>query len=341
MESELKKNKTLKNDIIFVDGLWGSGKSLIAPIVCAMSGVEKQKFEHIYEYLCVLRHLNKIDIDAAETLLKIYADLSQYNNLIGREVNLRWSDVSGPANNLNSFRYIRRMFGREGDKVLEEINHQNLALNILSHIIMPVANPLIQAYGSRLKIIEIVRHPVYMVQHWSSYLSRFDSEREFTICFEHKGQKIPWFAHTWQNKFIDMSVMDRSLSSIIFLYDLLFKSINNLSNKSNNIMVISFESLVMNTEKELKRLQHFLDRSHSSKINKILKQQKIPRNILSQGKAQFGYGWKKSTSVSEKQEYDNQFQYIRENASKNVLLEFNELIMKYNKNWPSILSNYQ
>ncbi len=340
MESELKKNKTLKNDIIFVDGLWGSGKSLIAPIVCAMSGVEKQKFEHIYEYLCVLRHLNKIDIDAAETLLKIYADLSQYNNLIGREVNLRWSDVSGPANNLNSFRYIRRMFGREGDKVLEEINHQNLALNILSHIIMPVANPLIQAYGSRLKIIEIVRHPVYMVQHWSSYLSRFDSEREFTICFEHKGQKIPWFAHTWQNKFIDMSVMDRSLSSIIFLYELLFKSLNNLNDKSNNIMVISFESLVMNTNKELQRLENFLGRSHSSKINKILKQQKIPRNILTQGKAQVGYGWKKSTSVSEKQEYDDQFQYIRKNASKNVLLEFNELIIKYNKNWPSILSNY-
>jgi len=340
MGSRLTKKNTFKNDVIFIDGLWGTGKSIIAPIVGAMDGVEKQKIEHIYEYLCVLIHLNKIEADAADSLLKIYADLSQYNNLVGREVNFRWHDDSGPRNNPNSLRYIQRMFGKEGDIVVDDINEQNLALNVMSHMIAQVSEPLVKAYGSRLKIIEMVRHPVYMVRHWYSYLSKFDGEREFTLSIDYGGQKVPWFASSWQDKFVEMSVMDRSLHSIIFLYDLLFSSLNDLNKRSANIMVMSFESVVMNTENELKRLQEFLGRSHSNKIKKILKQQKIPRKQLSQGKGHAGYGWEQSEADSEKEEYDNQLEFIRGKASGNALLEFNILIKKYNEKWPSILNHY-
>jgi hypothetical protein len=284
--------------------------------------------------------LKKIEADAADTLLKIYADLSQYNNLIGREVNLRWNDASGPSNNTDTFKYILRMFSKEGDTIVKDINERNLALNILSHLIFPVSKPLVKAYGSRLKIIEMVRHPVYMVQHWYSYLSRFDGEREFTICFDYNRQKVPWFAETWQDKFVEMSIMDRSLHSIIFLYELLFESLSTLNKESTNTMVITFESFVMNTENELKRLQDFLGRSHSAKIKKILKQQKVPRNLLSQGIGRAGYGWKKSDADSEKKEYDHKLEFIRKKASENTLLEFDKLIKKYNDKWPSILSDY-
>ena len=341
MNSSLAKNNTFKNDVIFIDGFWGTGKSIIAPIVGAMEGVEKQKIEHIYEYLCVLIYLNKIEADAADSLLKIYADLSQYNNLIGREVNLRWHDDSGPRNNPNSLRYVQRIFGKEGDKIIEDINEQNLALNVMSHMITQISEPLVNAYGNRLKIIEMVRHPVYMVQHWYSYLSKFDSEREFTISFDHNNQKVPWFASSWKDKYVEMTVMDRALNSIIFLYDLLFKSLDNLNIQSSNILVISFESFVMNTEDELQKLQDFLGRSHSDKIKKILKQQKIPRSQLSQGKGHAGYGWSQSKASSEKEKYNNQLEFIHEKASEDALQDFDVLLEKYNEKWPSILNQYR
>jgi hypothetical protein len=340
MNSSLAKNNTFKNDVIFIDGFWGTGKSIIAPIVGAMEGVEKQKIEHIYEYLCVLIYLNKIEADAADSLLKIYADLSQYNNLIGREVNLRWHDDSGPRNNPNSLRYVQRIFGKEGDKIIEDINEQNLALNVMSHMITQISEPLVNAYGNRLKIIEMVRHPVYMVQHWYSYLSKFDSEREFTISFDHNNQKVPWFASSWKDKYVEMTVMDRALNSIIFLYDLLFKSLDNLNIQSSNILVISFESFVMNTEDELQRLQDFLGRSHSNKIKKILKQQKIPRKQLSQGKGHIGYGWKKIETNTEHEYYKSQIDFIYKESSKDVLDSFKLLIKKYNDRWPCVSSSF-
>ena len=61
MTYKLSKKNPFKNDVVFIDGLWGTGKSLIAPIVCAMDGVEKQKFEYIYEYVCVRVQLKKIE----------------------------------------------------------------------------------------------------------------------------------------------------------------------------------------------------------------------------------------------------------------------------------------
>jgi len=340
MNSSLVKSNTFSNDIIFIDGLWGTGKSIIAPIVGAMKGVEKQKIEHIYEYICVLRYLNKIDVDAADSLLKIYADLSQYNNLVGREVNLRWDDDSGPRNNPNSLRYIVRMFGKEGDTIVKDINEQNLALNVMSHMITQISEPLVNAYGNRLKIIEMVRHPVYMVQHWYSYLSKFDNEREFTISFDYNGQKVPWFASSWKDKYIEMTAMDRSLYSIVFLYDLLFKSLDSINVENTDFLVMSFESFVMNTENELKRLQEFLGRSHSKKIKKILRQQKIPRKQLTQGKGHAGYGFQKSEADSEKDEYKIQLDFITKNVSEAILQEFDSLIKKYNKKWPSILNQY-
>ena len=99
---EVKKFGHFVNDIIFIDGLWGTGKSLLGPIISGMDRVEKSKIEHVYEYVCILRHLNKISPDAASWMLNNYADLSQYNNLIGREVKLRSRDDSRIGNNLNN-----------------------------------------------------------------------------------------------------------------------------------------------------------------------------------------------------------------------------------------------
>jgi len=338
--NQLKKFNSFSNDIIFIDGLWGTGKSIIAPIVGSMECVEKQKIEHIFEYLCVLRYLNKIEPDAVDVMLKTYADLFQYNNLIGREVNLRWNDDSGPRNNPNSIRYIKRIFGKEGDSVVEEINQKNLALLVMSHMVEPTSQPLVKAYGSRLKVIEMVRHPLYLVEHWYSYLSNFDSKREFTLSFDYNGQKIPWFASDWKNKYIDMTIIDRVLYSIIFLYNLLFDSLSKIDIDKPNTLVISFESFVMNTQEELERLHLFLGRSHSLKIKKILKQQKIPRKQLSLGKGHASYGWTKSDAGSEYEEYNNKLKFIENKGSKDIIERFDALIKKYNQRWPSILNDF-
>jgi hypothetical protein len=48
MSNRLEKFHQLTNDIIIVDGFWGSGKSLLNPIVSSMQCVEMVRFDPVY-----------------------------------------------------------------------------------------------------------------------------------------------------------------------------------------------------------------------------------------------------------------------------------------------------
>lgn len=337
----LKKFNTFRNDIIFVDGLWGVGKSLLGPIISGMGRVEKVKFEHVYEYICILRYLDRISPDAASWMLNTYADLSQYNNLVGREVNLRWGDDSGLANNPNSLRYIGRLLGVEGDQIVSDINNNNIALNVMSHMLMLVATPLFEAYGERVKIVEIVRHPLYMVRHWYSYLQRFDSPREFTVSFDYKGNKVPWFAASWEDDFIEASAMDKALLSIIKLYEWLDISTQETVAKGHDVLSLSFESLVTAPDESLQQLGSFLGRMHHPRLSTILRKQKLPRKTISQGRGHAAYGWVKDSGNSEFDVYSRNLDFVRLEGSSSIRSRFMLLVETYNKAYPSVLARYQ
>ena len=52
----IKRDNVFNNRIIFVDGMWGSGKSLLSPLLGLGQGVEKQKMDHNFEYICELNN---------------------------------------------------------------------------------------------------------------------------------------------------------------------------------------------------------------------------------------------------------------------------------------------
>ena len=341
MTLQLKKFYSTENDIIFVDGLWGVGKSLLSPIVNNMEKVEMVKLEMVYEYICIMRHLDQITPAAASFVLQSYADDSQYSNLIGRHVNLRWNDYTGLANNPNKLRCIKRLFGGEGDQKIDEINKNNIALHIMPHMIMLVSDPLFDAYGDRLKLIEIVRHPLYMVKHWYAYLQQFDSPRELTVCIDYHGNKLPWFAAGWADEFIEANTMDRVLLSIVRLCGWLEDSIQKATAKGNRVLTLSFESLAMAPTEPLQQLEVFLGRAHHPNLSSILRKEKIPRQVISQGKGYASYGWVKTDNESEAQAYAKNLEFVRTHGSPEHVNNLLKLIETYNAKYPSVLAKYQ
>ena len=94
MMSDFTNEVNRAKNIVFVDGMWGSGKSILGPLISCFRRTEKMYMEHIYEYLCVLKHYNTIDLEACRSLLRIHADLALFNTMISREVNFRPTDDS-------------------------------------------------------------------------------------------------------------------------------------------------------------------------------------------------------------------------------------------------------
>jgi hypothetical protein len=341
MNYSLEKFHKLTNDVVIVDGFWGSGKSVLNPIINGMQDVEMVRFDAIYEYTCILLHLGKITPDAANFLIQSYSDDSQYSNFIGRSVNLRWRDQSGLSQNPHKIRTLSRLFSKEGESRIEELESKNLALFLMTHHLISIAEPLFMAFGDRLKFIEIVRHPLYLVQHWYSYLSRFDSNRELTPSINVSGVKVPWFAASWSDAYIRASIIDRALLSIVYLYEDLEKTIDSRTFHSNKMLIQSFESMVFEPHQNLAAISNFLGRSQHPRIEAIMRKEKIPRSVISKGKGYKSYGWVSNNHESEKAAYVELMHFVKTNAASSVFESFEQVISRYNARFPSSLSSLQ
>ena len=335
----LERLNTFNNDIIILDGLWGTGKSILGPIISEMDAVEKIKAESIYEYISWLFSMKKIDKDAAIWIMKTYVDSAQYHNRIGREINLRWNDDTGLKHVINKWQYIKRLFGKEGDFKIDEINKKNIAFSVMSHMLMLAPDLLDLSYGSRVKLVEIVRHPLYMVNHFASYLDRFDSSREFTMSYYYREVKIPWFINEWKDEFVNGNKYERAVQCIVKLYPIIDEKVTQAKKNGIQILDLSFEEVVFETNTSLKKLEDFLGRKHTKNITSVLKKQKLPRKTILSGKGHSSYGWKQ-TDKSELDSYNEIVKNLNQNCSKESLEKILLLTDWYNKKYPSKLSKF-
>ena len=341
MNLDLKHFNSFTNDIIVVDGFWGGGKSVVTSIIGSMDRVEKKKVEHVYEYVCIAHSTGKMNTDAASAFLKIYADLSQYNNLIGREVNLRWSDDSGLRNNPGSLTYLKRLFHPGGDGIADQISERNLALLIASHELISVSDLLYESYGSRLKLVEVVRHPVHLFNNVRDYTAKFERTREFTLSFEVSGVKVPWFAADWADEFVSSSITDRALLSIARMQSEMFSSIDSINAAQKPLLVLSFENTVLQPEDSIEKLEIFLNRPRTRRTNRVLRQQNLPRKQISAGKATSSFSFTSNSASSEHKTYTEIFKEIEAGGSLSAINEFRSAVNAYNLRWPSQLNEFE
>ena len=341
MNLDLKHFNSFTNDIIVVDGFWGGGKSVVTSIIGSMARVEKKKVEHVYEYVCIAHSTGKMNTDAASAFLKIYADLSQYNNLIGREVNLRWSDDSGLRNNPGSLTYLKRLFHPGGDGIADQISERNLALLIASHELISVSDLLYESYGSRLKLVEVVRHPVHLFNNVRDYTAKFERTREFTLSFEVSGVKVPWFAADWADEFVSSSITDRALLSIARMQSEMFGSIDSINAAQKPLLVLSFENTVLQPEDSIEKLEVFLNRLRTRRTKRVLRQQNLPRKQISAGKATSSFSFTSNSASSEHETYKEIFKEIEAGGSLSAINEFRSAVNAYNLRWPSQLNEFE
>ena len=325
------------NDIIFVDGFWGSGKSLISPILSAFKNVEIQKIKPEYEYIPLLEAMGKLEKAAAIEILNLFTDTNSYNSLISREVNFRYKDFTSVFKKRYLTKYIRRLFIKDGDNIVNKINSNNIAMHFVTHL-MFIGYPILkETFGDRLKFIQIVRHPLYLINHWNTYLKRWDNAREFTLSFTYKNIKIPWFANEYKDEYIALNEFDKVIWSLIKLYESLFNMLNIVSNESKSFKVICFESLVFNTTLHVKELEIFLERETESYIFKVLKEQKLPRNRINDGIGYVEYGWQKDDEkLCEINIYNNILAYTRTKCTANLFQIFLKVLNEYETRWPFI-----
>ena len=275
---QVDKRNDSGGDVIFIDGLWKSGKSLLSPIISGMDNVEQVKIEYALEFIAQLNELGEVSDQAALTFLKTYTDILHFHSVVGREVNLRWNDDTGFRTNPRKWQTLKRLFAPANDVQFKTIEKNNIALCLMSHMMLLASGKLTQAFGNRLKFIEVVRHPVDLVDGWHEYLQAFDSPREFTLSFFRGDDKLPWFA-AGEAGIVDTDPNDlnRAVLCLCSAYDRLFDRAEEVIGNVDQYLFVDFDDLAENPAKVMLSLEQFLKRNLSSRNTTILKSLNLPR----------------------------------------------------------------
>lgn len=330
--SKLHRKISYGNEIFIVDGMWRTGKSLLGPLIGSLEGVQKPKIDYNFEWLCVLNSLGSLSLNDSALMLQMHADLCTHNNYLGREINLRPKDDSGILKNPRPLRNFLNIFRSDKEEVQNEILKSKPSLMIISHSIFQVAEPLLSAYGERLKITLVERNPVYYLSQWSEYLPMVGEDpRELEITKENGN--IPWFIldeHELEYK--NSSEMDKAL----IMLRCLIKMKDNIISKNlfdeSNLKIIPYESLVYCPEEWMKEVSQFLNKSGQSDALKFQKQLNLPRKYLLDGiKSETLKERRGDLSALEIENYNSLRQIIESKLSKELKDEFIGYVNEYER----------
>jgi hypothetical protein len=278
----IKKFDPIPHDIIVIDGVWGSGKSLLNPIVSSLSGVQQVRYDSVIEQLCILQTSKKISSEVASTILQSHLGELFYSNLIGRHLNFRWKDHSGLGAAPNKVSRFKEIFREEGDAVLRKGLDSHAALNIMTHNLLPNAATLFDVFENRMKLIELVRHPMGVVDNWNRYQATFEKMRETTLSFDIENSKVPWFVLHRSSEYLASNNLGRSILGIIETYKVLLNEAkNSLGGKNDSVLFIAFEDLELSTDKTLTEICGYLNRERTRYTGKVTRRLGLPRELNS------------------------------------------------------------
>ena len=319
----------LAEKIVFIDGLAGCGKTLFSSIISALDRVELLSYAYEIENICSLYYLEKITRDAAEGMIKSLSDLQLYNIMQSRHVNFRPSDLSSVWRDSNTFRYLIRLFKKGDAAVPERIAKEKPILSLTTHQLMGFSEPIFSALTDRVCMINIVRHPLYMLVQEHLNAERVistNSPRLFTITYLYNGNQLCYYMKGWEELYLKSNNIERTIHYIDKLTSL-EKSIRTKLEKvyKSKIITIPFEKFVLDPWPYMKQIEELLGTTIRNKTRKVMKKQKIPRNKLSDGIRLASYkrcGWEPpEKGLTEKQELEKRRQYALEQGANKEAME--------------------
>ncbi len=331
----ISREPYLAERIVIVNGLAGCGKTMLSPIVGSLPRTELMRYNYDIETVCILYFLKKITEDAAIAMIRMRADLDLYHGMMARETNFRFSDLSSVWNNAKPWRYLKRLFMAGDAAVLPRLKEERPILNLVTHHLLGVSEPLFQALQERMTFIEVLRHPLYMIKQWYAWIPREGVDpRVFDVWIEHKGHSIPWMALGWEDLYLQSNRMDRTIYGIHNQWRLGMTRIQHMSDSDRcRLVIVPFEHFVTDPNPFISRIESLLGTQAGVGTRRALKKQNVPRKLFADGiglNIYKQYGWEPpSQGATEKDELDKRRSFVASEATPEALGIWDRLCEEY------------
>jgi hypothetical protein len=262
---------------------------MLGPILASLERVEIERVEEIIEYVGGLHQMGKLDWETAVALLRMQTDLHLYEGLIGRNANFRWTDHSSVWQNPNPWRHLRRALMPEGTPVMERMRRERPIYQNQTHDQLGNFPLLLEAFGERLRMLEMIRHPVDVVGSWMrrSWGTRFGSDPlALTLCIRHNGMELPYYAAGWEVEYRALDPLSRVTRMIARLWEQtqqVYRSLD--AAQRGQVFIVPFEAFVARPMPYVEAIAHWLGTKPTRHTPGALRRQRCPRAYDRQDRA--------------------------------------------------------
>jgi hypothetical protein len=326
----IKKKNIFNFQLICIDGFFGSGKTLIAPLLSSYRNVQNQQISYEFDRYVILNFLKKLDTFSSQQMIKFSTDESVFNYEIGRNLNLRKYDHTGIKYNPNFREDIKKIFYNYEKKKLALLNNNSkITLNLMTHKTFIHSNLIKSVFKKKKQYLHIimVRNPIFLFNHYYNFFKKIfkKKEKNFLVCIDYKKKDYPWFMKEIlkNNKKYNISDM------IVIILKYLFNKIKIIK---NYMIIIPFEEFVINPDFYLRKIENkVVIKKNVTKLKRQMILNKLPRKYVNDGVKFVNYGY--SSRLNNTAAYEKEKRKIFKLLSKSTKLEFLELIKIYNNKY--------
>lgn len=276
---EFKREQSLLNKLIIVDGTGKCGKSLLLNIISCFNGVEKPEYNSFIEYIALAYQYNKIDHDIAIAILQTEMDTELYNNMIGRYINTRLTDDTSLYKYHSPAKYLQRSL-EEGGSIIHKKVLTEKPINICwTHDLISKSDIIFEAYGDKLEWLFLNRNPVDIIYEWniqqySQRMAQDATEMQYNV--KYNNTTVPEIAVGWEDEFLTINPTERTVKMIHTYFK---RNLGTLQKKQaqSNLHIINFEDLVTDPYREIEKLKSIIGNQIQSVINQVLLNAYCPR----------------------------------------------------------------
>lgn len=256
---------------IIVDGLPGSGKSLLSRLLSTFQSVSWFDYSIELEQLLETSLITSIPQEHLDEHISKHLSYRHFNVNQGRYHNQKIGDLSSALYPYKQSIYTELINTRG------ELPTSRLLLNLLTHNKLPLFTPSLLTDNTTL-ILCLLRNPLDCLGQICSFeTSAFDNYKDWTIGFYNsKSQsRQPFYSFDCTLDWPRLTFLEQAIYLVYWYYRDLPASLR----YSTNTILIPFSSLVVSTDTLTNLLSSLLSLSPSPDLQTFLQNENLPRSV--------------------------------------------------------------
>ena len=270
-------HENIAKNIIFVDGLARTGKTMFNSIIPSLENVEHTKVVSLIDQIVPAVSLGIVSVQFAKALLRMTLNEIAYNTLISRNMNFRYEDLTGIFKFKDPMLYFKRLTFQDGEAITEELRRnkylfpirtQELLLNFDSFSKLEID----------YKMLAEFRNPIDTIHSWwlRGYGDRLGNDpRAFMLTVEVNNHQIPWYFAGNEKEWFGLNPLECCIYIVVEMTKRAIIQYKKATGK-DRIHLMRFEKFLMNPHDEIEKICRFLNTQQTLYTEYIIKKELRP-----------------------------------------------------------------